>query len=228
MSRRIALLTAALALTAAPAALADGDPASDVLPTQDAFYPYVPPASKPLVTALDALLADVRKRGYPMKVALIQSAADLGAYPTMFNNPQEYGNLLASELPTNPHGTVKDELHLLIVMPVGFGGKNLGDRVDEALGPVKVDIEAQTDGLVRAALAAVARIASVNGVETPVPDEASADGGGGSGKTILLIVLGVVILLLAVALMLVRRRSRAVAADPEAESAADAGEPPGG
>jgi hypothetical protein len=100
-------------------------------------------------------------------------------------------------------------------MPVGFGGKNLGDRVDEALDGVKVDIEAQTDGLVRAALAAVARIASANGVETPVPDEASVGGGGGSGKTILVIVLGAVIVLLAAALVVVRRRARPV--EPEAD-----------
>ena len=180
MPRRIALLAAVLALAATPPALADGDPASDVLPTQDVYYPYSPPASEPLVTALDELLAQVRKAGYPMKVALIQSAADLGAYPTMFNNPQQYADLLSSELPTNPHGSVKDELHLLIIMPGGFGGKALGDRVDEALEPVDIDVEAQTDGLVRAALEAVARIATVNGVETDVPDEASGDEAGSS------------------------------------------------
>jgi hypothetical protein len=209
---RIALLAAALALGAAPAALADGDPASDVLPSQDAFYPYSPPASKPLVTALDGLLAKVRKAGYPMKVALIESAADLGSYPTMFNNPQPYTNLLASELPVNPHGkALTDQLHLLVVMPGGFGGKNLGDRVDEALGPVKIDVPAQSDGLVRAALEAVARIASVNGVATPVPAEASADGGGGGSSALLPIVIGAVIVVLAAALLIVRRRARRVA-----------------
>lgn len=212
MLRRIALLAAALALSAAPGAQADGDPASDVLPTLDVFYPYSPPASKPLVEALDGLLASVRKAGYPMKVALIASPTDLGAYPTMFNHPQEYANLLASELPTNPHGKVKDDLHLLIVMPAGFGGVALGDRVDEALAPVEVDAEASTDGLVRAAIHAVARIATVNGRETPVPPEATASGdgddSGGIPKTPALIVIGVIVVLLLVALVVVRRRSR--------------------
>lgn len=212
MLRRIALLAVALALTAAPAAWADGDPASDVLPTEDAFYPYDPPPSRPLVEALDALLERVRRAGYPMKVALIGSAADLGAYPTMFNNPQQYTDLLAGELPTNPHGKVKEGLHLLVIMPGGFGGKNLGERVDEALAPVEIDVEAQTDGLVRAALEAVARIATVNGHETPVPAVASADEGGGSTP---LIVVAAVILSLLAALVVVRRRLRVSDERPE-------------
>ena len=208
MVRTLALAAVALTLAAAPAARADGDPASDVLPSQDAFYPYSPPASKPLVTALDDLLARVRKGGFPMKVALIASAADLGSYPTMFNRPQEYTNLLGSELPSNPHGSVKDELHLLVIMPGGFGGKNLGDRVDEALAPVEIDAEAQTDGLVRAALEAVARLASVNGVPTPVPEVAEGDHGGGGSRTLALIVVGAVIVALLAALLVLRRRSR--------------------
>jgi LPXTG-motif cell wall-anchored protein len=211
MVRKLALAAAVLTLIAAPAAHADGDPASDVLPSQDAYYPYSPAASKPLSAALDQLLAQVRKGGYPLKVAMIGSAADLGSYPTMFNNPQEYTNLLASELPTNPHGAVKDELHLLVIMPGGFGGKNLGDRVDEALGPVEIDVEGQTDGLVRAGLEAVARLATVNGVKTEVPSVASGDDGdGGGSNTLLLVVIGVVIVLLVAALLVVRRRTRPV------------------
>ena len=140
MLGRIASTLVALTLAAAPAAaLADGDPASDVLPSQDAFFPYAPQASKPLVVALDKVLKEIRGKDFPVKVAVIGSQADLGSYPTMFNNPQAYANLLASELPTNPHGGVKDEIRLLVVMPGGFGGKNLGDRVDAALAPVRID-----------------------------------------------------------------------------------------
>ncbi|MFL5843347.1 MAG: hypothetical protein ACJ762_01555 [Solirubrobacteraceae bacterium] len=221
MVRKLVLAAAALTLALAPGALADGDPASDVLPSQDAFYPYTPPASKPLVTALDALLKQVREGGYPMKVALIESAADLGSYPTMFNNPQQYTDLLASELPTNPHGkSVVDELHLLVVMPGGFGGKNLGDKVDEALDGVNIDVDAQTDGLVRAALKGVARIASANGVKTAVPSEAEPGGDGGGSKTVLLIVIGGVIVLLVIALIVVRRRARPSDERPDEEPAA--------
>lgn len=216
MSRRVALLVAALALiVSVPAALADGDPASDVLPTEDAFYPYAPKASPPLVAALDRLLEEVRAAGYPMKVALIATAADLGAYPQLFNSPQRYADLLASELPTNPHGKLSESLHLLVVMPGGFGGKDLGDRVDEALARVKIDAADQTDGLARAALMAVARIATVNGRETRVPPEATSPAAGAStasaSATPYLIVGGILLALLAAGaagyLLLRRRRS---------------------
>jgi hypothetical protein len=229
MLPRLIALAAAVALTAAPAALADGDPASDVLPGQDAFYPYSPPVSKPLVAALDKLLKQVRTAGYPMKVALIETAGDLGSYPQLFNDPQRYTDLLDSELPVNQHGKVTEEIHLLVVMPSGFGGKNLGDKVDEALAPVKIDIEAQSDGLARAALEAVARIATVNGHKTEVPAESSASAGGddgddgGGASPVLFIVIGVVLLGLAVAGFLVRRR-RSDARPLEEPEAQESGE----
>jgi GNAT superfamily N-acetyltransferase len=171
--RALALTLAALLLTA-PAAWADGDPASDVLLSDDVFFPYAPATAKPLQTALVEVLKRARAAGYPMKVALIESAGDLGAYPQMFNQPQAYANLLAGELPGNPHGGTRTRQHLLVVMPAGFGGDNLGDRIDEALAPVRVDPAAQSDGLARAAIHAVARIATLNGHAVPVPKEASA------------------------------------------------------
>jgi hypothetical protein len=139
-----------------------------VLLAQDVYYPYAPKVSKPLTGALDALLARVRKAGYPVKVALIQTPADLGAYPNLFGDTQSYANLLAKEIAFNSHP------HLLIVMPSGFGGDNLGSKVDTALKGIKVDEAAKSDGLAQAALAAVARLATANGHPTPVPPEASA------------------------------------------------------
>ena len=227
--RRIALLlAAALTLTSAPAALADGDPASDVLPSQDAFYPYTPPVSKNLVVALDKLLKEVRKAGFPMKVALIETAGDLGSYPQLFNSPQRYTDLLSSELPSNPHGSVREALRLLVVMPGGFGGQNLGDKVNEAIDPVKIDVDAQSDGLARAALEAVARIATVNGHKTAVPPEASASNGkgkdGGGTSPVIFIVLGVVIVGLIVALALVRRRAAGLERPADEPETQDDGE----
>lgn len=231
MFRPAALLAITLALVVPSAALADGDPASDILPTQDAYYPYSPQPAPELVGALDDVLKDVREKGYPMKVALIQTAADLGAYPQLFNDPQRYADLLSSELPKNPHGNVKEALHLLVLMPSGFGGKNLGDGVDRALGPVKIDPEAQTDGLVRSAIEAVARIATENGFETPVPEipevgSGSEDEGGGTGTAgIVLAVVAVVLLL--VGLLAARLRGRASDArppeEPEAQETAQDG-----
>ncbi len=96
--RATALLTIVAAMIAPAAARADGDPASDVLLLQDAYLPYFPAPAKPLGQTLQRLLDQVRKGGYPIKVALIQSQGDLGAYPELFDKPGPYAKLLASEI----------------------------------------------------------------------------------------------------------------------------------
>jgi hypothetical protein len=166
--RRAALLALAVLALVPAAAPADGDPASDVLLAQDVYYPYAPKVSKPLTSALNGLLKRVRAAGYPMKVALIEAPSDLGAYPNLFGDTQSYANLLAKEIAFNT------KPHLLVVMPTGFGGDNLGAKVDSALAGVKVDQAAKSDGLAQAALVAVARVATSNGHPTPVPPQARA------------------------------------------------------
>lgn len=213
MPARALLLTLALALAlpTAPAALADGDPASDILPSQDAYYPYTPPVSRPLVTALNGLLKKVRAAGFPMKLALVESQGDLGSYASLFNAPQRYADLLASELPTQPDKKVTDAFHLLVVMPGGFGGEHLGDGVNRALDPITIDVTAGSDGLARAAIEAVARLATVNGFPTPVPPEAAAPGassGGGGGSGVAIAIGAVALVVAAAAVALARRRSR--------------------
>jgi hypothetical protein len=162
-----AAVLAVVLLALVPAgASADGDPASDVLLAQDVYYPYAPKVSKPLTLALDGLVKRARAGGYPMKVALIEAPSDLGAYPNLFGDSQSYANLLAKEIAFN------SKPHLLVVMPTGFGGDNLGDKVDSALAGIKVDQAAKSDGLAQAALIAVARVATSNGHPTPVPAQA--------------------------------------------------------
>ena len=172
--RRLLLAAVAAVLLCPPAALADGDPASDILLTQDTFFPYAPPVSDRLKKALEKVVGEAKRAGYPMKVALINTEADLGAYPQLFNQPAKYSELLSRELATlNPHGDPLKAVHLLIVMPGGFGGSNLGDGVDRALEPVTIDAEGGSDALAQAAMAAVARIATENGHSVAVPPEAS-------------------------------------------------------
>jgi hypothetical protein len=171
--RLVIAILAALLITA-PAALADGDPASDVLLSQDSYLPYAPPIQPRLKAALERVLKDARSAGYPMKVALIQTPNDLGAYPDLFNQPQEYANLLVQGLSSlNPHGDAVKDVHLLTVMPGGFGGNNLGDRVDAALSPIRIQTEAQSDGLAKAAIEAIARLATINGHAVDTPPEAA-------------------------------------------------------
>jgi hypothetical protein len=159
-------MTALVTVGAADLALADGDPASDVLLFQDAYLPYFPPPSKPEAQTLSRLLGQVRRDGYPMKVALIQSNGDLGAYPDLLGRPDDYAKLLESELAIR----VKKP-HLLIVMADGgLAGRNLGPDAERILDGIEIDTAAESDGLVRAALRAVAEIASANGHETAVPE----------------------------------------------------------
>lgn len=231
-------LLAVLALAAPAPARANGDPASDVLLRDDAFFPYVPQTSKRLSTAVTSLLKRARTAGYPMKVAMVQTPQDLGSYPEMFTQPNAYASLLSRELTTLRHGSARKEpLHLLVIMPSGFSGSNLGDRVDEALAPVKVDPDNKSDGLAQAALAAVARLATVNGHPLPVPPEASAKlprGGGGQGgggiASSLIYVLPVA-LVAAFALasgVLARRRAQTAGGDAPAAASVGLGRPVAG
>jgi hypothetical protein len=96
-------------------AKADGDPASDVLATQSLFLPQdatVPPAQQ---AQLAELLREAARSGYPIRVALIASATDLGSVTALWNQPQNYAQFLGQELGLIYHGP------LLVVMPSGFG-----------------------------------------------------------------------------------------------------------
>jgi hypothetical protein len=115
MRRALASACAALLLLAlAAGARADGDPASDVLYTQDVFIPY-PPPSKASVTALKRSVAAVYAKRFRIKVAVIATAPDLGAVPQMFGKPTAYGRFLGQEISPIFVGP------LLIVMRGGYG-----------------------------------------------------------------------------------------------------------
>jgi len=102
-------------LVPAPA-LADGDPASDVLLGESVFYPYGPPVALGLQETLNAETEAARRTHFPIKVALIDTPADLGAIPTLFGKPQQYAALLHQEI-----GLFGITQLLLVVMPNGYG-----------------------------------------------------------------------------------------------------------
>lgn len=70
--RGLRILAGALALVAlgGTVALADGDPASDVLLGEDVFYPYSPPVTVAVQKTLGAETTAARKVGFGLKVAL--------------------------------------------------------------------------------------------------------------------------------------------------------------
>jgi hypothetical protein len=104
----------AIALAAATAATADGDPASDTLLQQDVFLPF-PAPSTGAAKALGLAVAAVYAKGDRLKVAVIATPADLGAIPSLFGKPDDYAHFLGSELQFFYVGP------LLVVMPAGFG-----------------------------------------------------------------------------------------------------------
>ena len=113
MSIRL-LLIAAVALTFAATAAADGDPASDVLYQANFYIPY--PAPPPAdVATLKQAVDRAYSRGYRVKVAVIATRTDLGSVPELFGKPDEYARFLGAELRGFYVGP------LLIVMPAGFG-----------------------------------------------------------------------------------------------------------
>ncbi|WP_354698336.1 hypothetical protein DSM112329_04009 [Paraconexibacter sp. AEG42_29] len=186
----------AAALPVAPAR-ADGDPASDILLAQDAYYPYAPlSVAKELQVALDGMLKAAKAKRFEVKVALIAAPVDLGAVPQLFTDPQRYADLLTSEISFNTKPRV------LVVLPAGLGGNNLGDNAATALDGIAPEEAAGSDGLARAAMLAVGRLAAANGTPIPIPavarDKGRATGdrdkGGGTSP---LIVFGVPVLLVA-------------------------------
>jgi hypothetical protein len=111
---RRALIALAFFLVVVPAAVADGDPASDALLVKNVFLPYPAPSAAPA----GALSREVRAsyaRGFRVKVAVIATKSDLGSVPSLFNRPGDYAKFLGQELKLYYVGP------LLIVMPAGYG-----------------------------------------------------------------------------------------------------------
>ncbi len=209
MASRLASALAAFLLAAflLPAsALADGDPASDVLLGENVFYPYSPPTSAALQKTLNAETAAAKKAGFPIKVALIASPVDLGVIPDLFAKPQPYAEFLDQEI------SFHTKQPLLVVMPAGYGSQGLDAATTKALADVAPPKGKTSDDLAQAAIGAVAKLAAASGHPIKgVPGVADSASGSGSSSTttILVIVLALAALGTAAALVVVRRRQAA-------------------
>lgn len=184
MRRCIVLLTLALLLSPATA-IADGDPASDVLLGQDIFLPYAPnTVSPPVAAALKATMARTKQQGYEVKVALIAEERDLGSAGQLLTKPQAYANLLTQEISLNvAHGSGVKQPRVLTVQPAGLGGNNLGDNAGDALDGV-LPASSAPDELARTAAIAVGKLAAADGKPIAMPElpkAAAAPGKGGDG-----------------------------------------------
>ena len=199
---RHALLALVLAACAvAPLAHADGDPASDYLYTQQVFVPLDIKASRQALGDLQRTVAGATKAGFPIRVAVIGSAYDLGAVPALWRKPRTYARFLGAELAFVYKG------RLLIVMPNGFGFYWRGRPATREYATLAtVSIGPGAEGVVRAAQDAVSQLAAASGVEvaeaSPPHSTANRD-----RVTILVAAIALVGLALLVRLGLRRRRA---------------------
>ena len=96
-------------------ARADGDPGSDVLVYQNLFAGSEVGLSVQQQVRLGALLKAAAGRGFPIRVAIIGGAQDLGAVTELWREPRTYARFLGYEL------SLAYKQRLLVVMPNGFG-----------------------------------------------------------------------------------------------------------
>lgn len=161
-ARKLLCVAIAAAATAFPSvALADGDPASDVLLSQDAFVPSDAGASASQQATLNLVLAAARRRGYPIRVAVITAPSDLGSVTALWRHPQDYARFLQQELSLAFRGVV------LIAMPNGFGaaaGTPLNEAEKTAIARAR---PAAGSALIHSAATAAAQLAAAAGRPLP-------------------------------------------------------------
>jgi hypothetical protein len=114
--RTAALICACLAAAVvAQSAHADGDPASDYLLVQRVFVSYEAATATKQKRDLTKAVAAANASGYKIRVAVIESAYDLGSVTVLWRKPQTYARFLGAEL------AFVYRQRLLVVMPNGFG-----------------------------------------------------------------------------------------------------------
>jgi hypothetical protein len=206
MSRRLLAVAITLLATfvlAPAAALADGDPASDVLLGENVFYPYAPPVTAATQKTLNATTAAAKKAGFPLKVALIAAPVDLGVIPDLFGKPQKYAEFLDQEI------SFRAKQPLLVVMSNGYGVQGLTPKATAALASIRPPQGKESEQLAKAAITAVSKLADASG--HPLGNAAGGGGGksgGSSLTTVIIIVLVAAAVATAAALALVTLRRR--------------------
>jgi hypothetical protein len=152
-------IVALFAMARVTPARADGDPASDVLVTENVFVPIELSISRQ-TNELQSLLAAAARAGFPIRVALIDSPKDLGTVTSLWRNPVAYSHYLGTELSLAfPHGQVA------VVMPNGIGVYAGGLAPTAAERAVAAQLPAPGSGaaLVTGAIGAVERLATAEG-----------------------------------------------------------------
>lgn len=197
------LVAAVAAFTAAPAARADGDPASDYLLGQKVFFPFDVKFSGKQKAQLSALVDEANRAGFKIRVAIIGGSYDMGSVTSLYGKPRTYARFLGEEL-----SFVYDK-RLLVVMPAGLGFNWPKHSSAPAYAVLrKIPVQSGGSGLLTTAETAVQRLAAADGVRVTVP--AHVPGGSSNSQSRLIIVAATAaVLLLAGLTRLALRRRRA-------------------
>ncbi len=207
MRRLLSLLLALLvAGVCATVAWADADPASDVLLTQNVFYPYSPPPSNALQSALNAQTAAAGRAHFPIKVALIGAPLDLGAIQSFFGKPQKYADFLDQEI---AFGTPNPPL--LVVMANGYGVRGLPPAALALAASLPKPAGAHSDDLARAAIAALPKLANASGHPIPANGSSGSTGhaAGNVSTALTVLIFALIAVSIAVAVLRYRRWAQA-------------------
>lgn len=206
--RRAAVLAAlAAGLVLAPAASANGDPASDVLLTQQVFVGPEVPLSQADRDALTKTVAAANEHGYPIRVALIAFTGDLGTAVSLWGKPQDYAKFLGTEL-----AFVYDK-RLLVAMPAGFGVRNDRQPVaKERRALARIRAGKTPAALAQSTTQAVRALATADGVDVPAYKSTSST----TRDRLLIAVAGLAILALIAVPGLRRLRGRDAGRSPSA------------
>jgi hypothetical protein len=186
-------------------AVADGDPASDVLLGENVFYPFTPAVSDRLQAELSAETTAASLAHFPIKVALIASPADLGAISSLFGKPQEYANFLDREISSG-----SNKQPLLVVMRSGFGAQGLDLAAAMAVVRLATPAGPSTDALAQAAVLAIPKLAAAAGHPIGAV-RAGSTPAGGSSRLLSLTLLAVAAVAVSGVIIEVRRRRAGIA-----------------
>jgi hypothetical protein len=183
---RVLGVLAAVVLIVPASAVANGDPASDVLLQAKVYFP-TQRVSVEQANKLKSVVQAANVKGYPIRVALIEDETDLGTVPNLLNQPQRYSEFLGPEIRFAYKGD------LLVVMPNGLGLTTTDETPppSKAIEGMQVEAGGSPDGLAQTAEEAVTKLADASGH----PLEGKKSGGGGGGAAAGIIVAGVLLIL---------------------------------
>jgi len=196
-------VAAATAVALAPGtARADGDPASDYLITMPIFFPYDTKFSPELEAQLIGIVDDAKRKGFPIKVALIPNRYDLGSVGVLWKRPKQYAKFLGLE------DAPFFKQRLLIVMPNGFGFYRPGsDSTAEDATLAKIAIPAGGDGLVRAAIDGVTALAAADGIHVTAGHVTTQAQRNSHDRVVIIVAVAAALVLGALARLALRRRT---------------------